>query len=102
MYILLVRQMKKNQECLEQLRSKSHSNAALFAQIIFTIAARALSWIPSGIINLTILLTGRVSPHITISSIFLPSVYPVVTPALFILVVVRHRCSSYLLRAKII
>ena len=70
MYILLVRQMKKNQECLEQLRSKSHSNAALFAQIIFTIAARALSWIPSGIINLTILLTGRVSPHITISSIF--------------------------------
>ena len=77
--------MKKNQESLEQLRSKSHFNVTLFVQIIFTIVAQVLSWIPCGIINLTVLITGKVSPHITIISILLPSVNPLITPVLFIL-----------------
>ena len=90
-YTLLFRQMKKNQESMEQSRSKSHSNVALFVQVIFTIVAQALNWIPCGIINLTFLISGKVSPYIMVMSILLPSANSLITPVLLILVVVRHK-----------
>ena len=90
MYLKLFHNLKKSKMKLENQKTKKGSHVSILVQVIVVISSFVITWIPSGIINLTLLYTDSYPIDLLIWVIVgITPITPVVNAVVFIIIKVR-------------